>query len=86
MSDALEPRPATRAAHPAFALHCACGTDIDVCDQDFQFGAFALVVHADHCLVTVRCRPCGMDHDLAMWTLDQRRFAMTDVWRNHVDV
>lgn len=74
MSDALEPRPTTQAARPAFALRCACGTDIDVCDQDFQFGAFALVAHADYCMVTVRCRPCRMDHDLAMWTLDQRRF------------
>jgi hypothetical protein len=74
MSDALEPRPTTPIARPAFALRCACGADIDVCDQGFQFDAFALVAHAHYCLVTVRCRPCGMDHDLAMWTLDQRRF------------
>jgi len=73
MSDTLEP-PATQTARPAFALRCACGTDIDVSDRDFQFGAFALVAHADYCLVTVRCRPCGTDHRLAMWTLDQRRF------------
>jgi hypothetical protein len=74
MSDALDPRPATQAVRPAFALNCACGTDIDVSDRDFEFGAFALVPHADYCLVTVRCRPCGTDHHLAMWTLDQRRF------------
>ena len=74
MSDALEPRATTQAARPAFALRCACGIDIDVSDRDFEFGAFALVTHADYCLVTVRCRPCGTNHHLAMWTLDQRRF------------
>ena len=74
MSDAPEPRATTQAARPAFALRCACGTDIDVSDRDFEFGPFALVTHADYCLVTVRCRPCGTGHHLAMWTLDQRRF------------
>jgi hypothetical protein len=74
MSDALEHRQTEGRARPAFALRCACGTDIDVSDRDFEFGAFALVAHTDYCLVTVRCRACETDHHLAMWTLDQRRF------------
>jgi hypothetical protein len=74
MRDRLKPRSTNPATRPAFALRCACGTDIDVSDRDFQFGPFALVAHADHCLVTVHCRLCGTAHPLAIWTLDQRRF------------
>ncbi|HZP39589.1 MAG TPA: hypothetical protein VFE48_24205 [Methylomirabilota bacterium] len=74
MSEALEPRHTDDRPRPAFALRCACGTDIDVSDQDFQFGPLALVAHADYCLVTVRCQPCGTAHHLAIWTIDQQRF------------
>ena len=59
MSETREPQRTDARGRPAFALRCACGSDIDVSDQDFQFGVFALVADADYCLVTVRCRPCG---------------------------
>lgn len=66
---------ATDGARAPFALVCTdCGADIDAPDRGFFLGQTALAPQANHLLVSVRCLTCGTDHDVALWTVDQRWF------------
>ena len=66
---------ASDGARAPFALICTeWGVDIDAPDQEFFLGSPALAPHANHVLVSVRCLTCEADHDVALWTVDQRRF------------
>jgi hypothetical protein len=63
--------PATQAP---FRLSCTCGADINAPDRPFTLGPIALVSHANHALIWLRCQTCKADHELALWTIDQQRF------------
>lgn len=62
------------ATHAPFRLSCTCGADINAPDRPFTLGPIALVSHANHALIWLRCQTCKADHELALWTIDQQRF------------
>jgi hypothetical protein len=66
----------TEPAPPApLHLRCTgCGVDANAPDRAFTPGPIALVSHAHHALISLRCETCEMDNDLALWTIDQQRF------------
>ena len=75
MSEAPEGQQTDPATHAPFRMSCTgCGADIDAPDRYFTLGPMALVPHANHALITVRCLTCETDHELAVWTMDQQRF------------
>lgn len=75
MSETREHGETEPAATAPFHFACpGCGADIDAPDRSFTLGPPALVPHAHHILLSVRCLTCETDHDLAIWTIDQPRF------------
>ncbi len=51
-----------------------CGADVAAPERYFALGSLALVPHAHHVLMPLRCLTCQTDHDLVGWTIDQQRF------------
>lgn len=75
MSEAPKDQQAEETTHAPFRLSCTgCGADIDAPDRYFTLGPVALVPHANHALLSIRCLTCETDHELALWTIDQQRF------------
>jgi hypothetical protein len=75
MSETREHGETQPAATAPFHFACTgCGADIDAPDRYFTLGPMALVPHANHALISVRCLTCETDHVLVMWTGDQQRF------------
>lgn len=62
------------AAAPFHFICPGCGADIDAPDRYFTLGPMALLPHAHHVLISVRCLTCETDHDLVGWTIDQQCF------------
>lgn len=75
MSEAPEDQQTEPATHTPFQLNCSgCGADVNAPDRPFTLGPIALVSHANHALILLRCQTCETDHELALWTIDQHRF------------
>ena len=74
MNETPEDQKTEPAAHAPFRLSCTCGADINAPDRPFTLGPIALVSHANHALIWLRCQTCQADHELALWTIDQQRF------------
>ena len=64
MNETPEDQKMEPAAHAPFRLSCTCGADINAPDRPFTLGPIALVSHANHALIWLRCQTCKADHEL----------------------